>query len=174
MSGFHFILSPYLQNAACDPPGDSVPCSEHHVWSPEPHQRSSPGRIFLPGNPDCTHTWESGKGRECLGHRDAQGWLFCPLAEHTSFHKKCFVSPGNAQLVADLLHLVYFVYFFYSREILRNISFFFISPFLYFILDPFLKIILNKHGTVNNFKKGKKKKCPDCILTQFYLAGTVT
>lgn len=65
MSGFPFFLSPYLQNAARDSPGDSVTCSEHHVWSSEPHPRSSPGRIFLSGNPNALEPDNESKAESC-------------------------------------------------------------------------------------------------------------
>lgn len=96
MSGFPFFLSPYLQNAARDSPGDSVTCSEHHVWSSEPHPRSSPGRIFLSGNPNALELDNESQGRELLGNQFKGGRAHIFPQEVFGFSRECTVAYSPA------------------------------------------------------------------------------
>lgn len=143
---FCSFLSPYLQNATCDSPGDPVPCSEHHVWGFESHSRSSPSRAFISGNPGWVETWKWDEGRELLQEPD-EGWLFCFTADYTS-HKNFCLSRSRTVLIAYLLEQVFCCIF-------QHVAFYFISGdtkiwrnaviflglldillfFLYFVLD---------------------------------------
>lgn len=64
------FLSPYLQNAACDYPGDFVACSEHHVRSVEPHSWRSPGRALISGNSGRADLHKGG-----VGQRERVFWV---------------------------------------------------------------------------------------------------